>query len=108
MADQLLAEREPGGALREWVARLTQYAMTKHGLAQAIRAAASPGSALFEETFVFTMRRVAHAAVIQPAGGAGLFVRCGSGRSDASGPGVCGFHGWSALFRWRGPRSSSA
>jgi len=50
-ADQLLAEREPGDALREWVARLAQYAMTKHGLAQAIRAAASPGSALFEETY---------------------------------------------------------
>ncbi len=50
-ADQLPAEREPGDALREWVARLAQYAMTKHGLAQAIRAAASPGSALFEETY---------------------------------------------------------
>src|SRR5258708_29938477 len=50
-ADQLLAEREPGDALREWVARLAQYAMTKHELAQAIRAAASPGSALFEETY---------------------------------------------------------
>ena len=50
-ADHLLAEREPGDALREWVARLAQYAMTKHGLAQAIRAAASPGSALFEETY---------------------------------------------------------
>jgi Tetracyclin repressor-like, C-terminal domain len=46
-----MAEREPGDALREWVARLAQYAMTKHGLAQAIRAAASPGSALFEETY---------------------------------------------------------
>ena len=27
------------------------YTMTKHGLAQAIRAAASPGSALFEEMY---------------------------------------------------------
>jgi AcrR family transcriptional regulator len=50
-ADKLLAEREPGDALREWVARLAQYAMTKHGLADAMRAAASPGSALFEETY---------------------------------------------------------
>ena len=50
-ADQLLAEREPGDALREWVARLAQYAMTKHGLADAMRAAASPGSDLFEETY---------------------------------------------------------
>jgi AcrR family transcriptional regulator len=50
-ADQLLADREPGDALREWVARLAQYAMTKHGLAAAIRAAASPGTALFDETY---------------------------------------------------------
>jgi AcrR family transcriptional regulator len=50
-ATQLLAEREPGEALREWVARLAQYAMTKHGLADAIRAAASPSSELFEETY---------------------------------------------------------
>jgi AcrR family transcriptional regulator len=50
-AAQLLAEREPGEALREWVARLAQYAMTKHGLADAIRAAASPSSELFQETY---------------------------------------------------------
>jgi AcrR family transcriptional regulator len=50
-ADQLLAEREPAEALREWVMRLARYAMTKHGLADAIRAAASPGSDLFEETY---------------------------------------------------------
>ena len=56
-ADQLLADREPGDALREWVARLAQYAMTKHGLAQAIRAAASPGSALFEKRIPRSWRR---------------------------------------------------
>ena len=50
-AAQLLDEREPGDALREWVARLAQYAMTKHGLADAIRAAASPSSDLFEQTY---------------------------------------------------------
>src|SRR4029077_4028188 len=50
-AGQLLGEREPGDALREWVARLAQYAMTKPGLADAIRAAASPSSELFEETY---------------------------------------------------------
>ncbi|HXB50543.1 MAG TPA: TetR/AcrR family transcriptional regulator [Streptosporangiaceae bacterium] len=50
-AAQLLGEREPGEALREWVARLAQYAMTKHGLADAIRAAASPSSDLFGETY---------------------------------------------------------
>jgi AcrR family transcriptional regulator len=50
-AEQLLADYEPGDALREWVGRLAQYAMTKHGLADAIRAAAAPASALFEETY---------------------------------------------------------
>ena len=50
-AAQLHGEREPGEALREWVARLAQYAMTKHGLADAIRAAARPRSELFEETY---------------------------------------------------------
>jgi AcrR family transcriptional regulator len=50
-AAQLLGEREPGDALREWAARLARYAMTKHGLAEAIRAAASPSSELFEETY---------------------------------------------------------
>jgi AcrR family transcriptional regulator len=50
-ADQLLADRAPGDALRAWVARLAQYAITKHGLADALRAAAAPGSELFEETY---------------------------------------------------------
>jgi AcrR family transcriptional regulator len=50
-ADLLLADRSPDEALREWVARLAQYAITKHGLADAIRAAASPGTALFDETY---------------------------------------------------------
>jgi AcrR family transcriptional regulator len=38
-ADLLLAESTPAAALREWVDRLAQYAMTKHGLAGALRAA---------------------------------------------------------------------
>ncbi|HEY1819991.1 MAG TPA: TetR/AcrR family transcriptional regulator [Trebonia sp.] len=50
-ADRLLAERAPGDALRAWVARLARYAMTKHGLADAMRAAANPGSGLFDETY---------------------------------------------------------
>ena len=50
-ADHLLAEREPADALREWVARLAQYAMTKHGLASALRVATSPGTDLFTETY---------------------------------------------------------
>lgn len=50
-ADRILADREPDVALREWVVRLAQYAMTKHGLADALRSAAKPGSELFEETY---------------------------------------------------------
>jgi AcrR family transcriptional regulator len=45
-ADLLLVEREPLDALRSWVERLARYAVTKHGLADALRKAASPGSDL--------------------------------------------------------------
>ena len=45
-ADVLLQECAPLDALRRWVARLARYAVTKHGLADALRKAASPGSDL--------------------------------------------------------------
>jgi AcrR family transcriptional regulator len=45
-ADVLLHEQAPLDALRSWVARLARYAVTKHGLADALRKAASPGSDL--------------------------------------------------------------
>jgi AcrR family transcriptional regulator len=45
-ADLLLSRRAPGDALRGWVERLARYAVTKHGLADALRKAASPGSDL--------------------------------------------------------------
>jgi len=45
-ADVLLQEQAPLDALRSWVARLARYAVTKHGLADALRKAASPGSDL--------------------------------------------------------------
>ena len=45
-ADVLLEERAPLDALGSWVARLARYAVTKHGLADALRKAASPGSDL--------------------------------------------------------------
>jgi AcrR family transcriptional regulator len=45
-ADTLLRERPPLEALSSWVARLARYAVTKHGLADALRKAASPGSDL--------------------------------------------------------------
>lgn len=44
-AAQLLKTREPDQALRDWMDRLAQFAMTKAGLADAIRQATSaPGS----------------------------------------------------------------
>ena len=41
LADQLLQTRPPQHALREWMDRLAQYAMTKAGLADALRQASS-------------------------------------------------------------------
>jgi AcrR family transcriptional regulator len=49
-ADLLLVDRAPTEALREWVERLAQYAMTKHGLAGALRVATS-SDPLFTETY---------------------------------------------------------
>jgi AcrR family transcriptional regulator len=49
-ADVLLAEQTPEEALSAWVERLAQYAMTKHGLAEALRAATS-SDPLFIETY---------------------------------------------------------
>ena len=45
-AGLLLAEHEPIEALRSWVERLARYAVTKHGLGDALRKATSPGSEL--------------------------------------------------------------
>jgi AcrR family transcriptional regulator len=50
-ADELLADLAPDEALRQWVQRLAQYAMTKHGLAQALRTATGPGTVVFAETY---------------------------------------------------------
>jgi AcrR family transcriptional regulator len=49
-ADVLLDDHPPLQALSEWVERLAQYAMTKHGLAEGLRAATSPDP-LFTETY---------------------------------------------------------
>ena len=52
-ADLLLEQRSSADALREWVQRLAQYAVTKHGLADALRRAGAPGSDLSSsETYV--------------------------------------------------------
>jgi AcrR family transcriptional regulator len=45
-AGVLLQEQAPIDALRSWVERLARYAVTKHGLADALRKATSPGSDL--------------------------------------------------------------
>jgi AcrR family transcriptional regulator len=45
-AAQLLQEEAPIDALRSWVDRLARYAVTKHGLADALRKATTPGSDL--------------------------------------------------------------
>jgi AcrR family transcriptional regulator len=45
-ADSLLEEQAPLDALRSWVERLARYAVTKHGLADALRKATTPGSDL--------------------------------------------------------------
>jgi AcrR family transcriptional regulator len=45
-ADVLLREQAPLDALGGWIGRLARYAVTKHGLADALRKAATPGSDL--------------------------------------------------------------
>jgi AcrR family transcriptional regulator len=45
-ADALLREHGPIDALRSWVERLASYAVTKHGLADALRKATTPGNDL--------------------------------------------------------------
>jgi AcrR family transcriptional regulator len=45
-AGLLLQEQAPIDALGSWVARLARYAVTKHGLADALRKATTPGSDL--------------------------------------------------------------
>src|SRR5690242_11260854 len=45
-AEALMHERAPIDALRIWVKRLARYAVTKHGLADALRTATSPGNDL--------------------------------------------------------------
>ena len=62
------------------VARLAEYAMTKHGPAEAIGAAASPGSALFEETYSPIVAALGRALAAAEQAGA---VRAGLDPDDA-------------------------
>jgi AcrR family transcriptional regulator len=50
-ADALLGEQQPIDALREWIGRLARYAVTKHGLADALRRASSHESDLSGDTY---------------------------------------------------------
>ena len=45
-AEVLLQQQAPMDALRIWVERLAGYVVTKHGLADALRKATSPGNDL--------------------------------------------------------------
>jgi AcrR family transcriptional regulator len=46
VADTFLQQQTPQEALRRWVERLAEYAVSKHGLADALRKATSPGNDL--------------------------------------------------------------
>ena len=50
-AGSLLRDHEPLDALGRWVDRLAHYAVTKHGLADALREATRPGSDLHADTY---------------------------------------------------------
>ena len=50
-ADALLGTCPPADALREWVDRLAQYAMTKHGLASALGSATNSETPLYAQTY---------------------------------------------------------
>jgi AcrR family transcriptional regulator len=50
-ANELLDRRAPIDALKQWVDRLAQYAMTKHGLAEALGSATSSETPLYAETY---------------------------------------------------------
>ncbi|UUU20101.1 TetR/AcrR family transcriptional regulator [Streptomyces sp. DSM 40750] len=72
-AAELLATREPDRALREWMDRLARFAMTKAGLADAIRQATSgpssperPGHAPVSEAAELLLRAGERAGTIRP------------------------------------------
>ncbi|MFB9818008.1 TetR/AcrR family transcriptional regulator [Arthrobacter ramosus] len=77
-ADDLLRGYEAGEALERWVARLARYAMTKHGLAEALRAVTASEiseDSLFVETYqpiVAALGRLLSAAEAAGAVRAGL------------------------------------
>jgi AcrR family transcriptional regulator len=80
-AAQLLASREPDRALREWMNRLAEFAMTKAGLADAIRQAtgapgspAKPGHAPVTSAAELLLRANEEAGTIRPGVTADDFV----------------------------------
>jgi len=77
--DALLLRRPPADALREWVERLAQYAMTKHGLAEALLSASGSDSPHFDDTYVLIVGALARLLAAAEAAGD---VRSGLDASD--------------------------
>ena len=80
-ADDLIARAGPDVALEQWVARLAQYAMTKHGLAGALRAASRNGTELFAETYEPVVAALGRLLVAAAAAGK-VRTRTEPGRGD--------------------------
>ena len=72
-ADHLLDELPPDDALERWVADLARYAMTKHGFADALRAATAPGSERYADTYDRIVASLAQ--LLEAAGDAGVIRR---------------------------------
>jgi AcrR family transcriptional regulator len=75
-ADELLAALAPADALREWMGRLTRYAITKRGMAEALTAATSAEGAALPHAYtevVGTLGKLLDAGV-----------RAGAVRADVS------------------------
>ena len=60
VADQLLASTTPVDALERWIDRLAQYAMTKHGLADALGSATNSDTPLYAETYEVIVNALAN------------------------------------------------
>jgi AcrR family transcriptional regulator len=48
--DELLRDRQPDAALEEWMHRFVDYAVTKRGIAGALRSLAASGSDIYDDT----------------------------------------------------------
>ena len=69
-ADEFLSNSEPGVALQKWVMRLAQYAITKHGLGEALRAATGSSSPMFADIYAPIVAALGR--LLEAAGRAGV------------------------------------